>query len=218
MEVEWVKRFPLSIKNSSLLNNKPTIKFLWLVNKCFSFFDPLSGVEKYVAVIDIFGEEQMKVRQFILFMTPSLKKNGQRTLSRIFFCPTSCEAKFEVNGNGEEHSCFSRIIEKLEEDPNSYLFTREKMNEILKDEDAHCFTYEYLRVIFIMVYDYHVFKNSIIQKCVCGDIILSCCICLENYVKTLRSFYFEYIKNNKVVEVAYEKTPLSFVEYIIKEM
>ena len=142
MEVEWVKRFPLSIKNSSLLNNKPTIKFLWLVNKCFSFFDPLSGVEKYVAVIDIFGEEQMKVRQFILFMTPSLKKNGQRTLSRIFFCPTSCEAKFEVNGNGEEHSCFCRIIEKLEELfdmngergwlPKGFQLTTEQINNIVK--------------------------------------------------------------------------------------
>ena len=54
------------------------VKFLWV----FSFFDDFSGVEKYVAVIDIFGEERLKVRQFILFMSPSSKKN---VLYREFF-------------------------------------------------------------------------------------------------------------------------------------
>ena len=78
------------------------------------------------------------------------------------------------------------------------------MDEILKDEDAHCFTSECLRTVFIMLYDYHKFKRLIIQKCVCGDIVFSHCICLERYVRSLRSFYFEEIKNNKL-GVTYEK-------------
>ena len=125
-ESTWLKQFPLCIKNSCLIKNKSTVRSLWVLNASFSFFDSVSGVEKYVMIIDIFGEERMKVRQFILYMCPSLMKSGKRTSSKIFLIPTSCKP----SASGEELGCFSRIMAKLEEERERYSLSREKMEQI----------------------------------------------------------------------------------------
>ena len=92
-----------------------------------------------------------------------------------------------------------------------------KQTDLLKDEVDHCFTSECLRVVFIMISDFFVFRNNLRQKCACNDVIFDHCICLTDYVKTLRSFSFEKIENDKL-PVEYEKSRRSLIDEIIKQM
>ena len=78
METKWKERFVLPVEKSFLKNNKSTRKYLWTLRKSFNICVRDDCVEKYVCVIDIFGENQNKVRQFILFMTLSVNNKKKR--------------------------------------------------------------------------------------------------------------------------------------------
>ena len=106
-------------------------------------------------------------------------------LPRIFFVPTSIQAEIE---DGREYAVFSRMIEKIDEGV--------KKEELLKDELEHCFSKECLRLMFIVISDYFMFRDRLVEKCYCKYTQFSHCYCLGDYVNTLRSFLFECIENN----------------------
>ena len=169
METKWRERFVLPVEKSFLKNNKSTSKYLWTLRKSFNFCVRDDCVEKYVSIIDIFGENPNKVRQFILFMMASAKnkKKGEISLQRIFFVPTSDVA--DDDDDGREYVVFSRMIDNIDRGM--------KDEEIVKDEVDHCFTSDCLRLFFTVISDYFVFRLKLTEKCKCNDIRFDHCIC-----------------------------------------
>ena len=207
METKWRERFVLPVEKS-FLKNKSTRKYLWTLRKSFNFCVCDDCVEKYVCVIDIFGENRNKVRQFILFMTALAKnkKKGEISLPRIFFVPTS---DVQMMMMMVEYAVFSRMIDNIDRGM--------KEEEILKDEVDDCFTSDCLRLFFTVISDCFVFRLKLTEKCKCNDICFDHCICSANYVTTARSFYFESIESDKLL-ASYEPTRKEKLNEIISCM
>ena len=194
------------IEKSHLINISPFVKYLWILRKSFSF----SGedcVQRYLCIIDIFGVEHREVRQFILFMSPSTKKN---CFLRIFFVPTSCEA--EIEDDGREYAVFARMLEKIEirRMKSEEEKKKEDLNEeLLKNERIHCFSKECLRLLMIVIYDYFIFRDIIVDKKNSNH------IGLREFMTTLRSFSFECI-GNTILPAPYERSRKKKIDQIIE--
>ena len=185
------------IEKSHLINISLFVKYLWILRKSFSF----SGkdcVQRYLCIIDIFGVERREVRQFILFMSPSTKKN---CFPRIFFVPTSCQA--EIEDDGREYAVFARLLENIEIRRMKSEEEKKKEDldeELLKNERIHCFSKECWRLLMIVIYDYFIFRDIIVDKKNSNHTLV-----MREFMTTLRSFPFESI-DNMILPAPYERS------------
>ena len=92
------------------------------------------------------------------------------------------------------------------------------MDECISIFPLHCFTYECLRTLFILFYDFYLFEKLVINNCSCGKILLNKCNCLRLFASTIRSFYFVEVENNKLIGVIYEYIDSEFINNAVKYM
>ena len=163
-----------------------------VLRKSFSFSD-FDATTKYVCVIDVF--DRGEVRQFILFMAPSSK---EKIAPRIFFVPTSNQP--EIEDDGREYAVFSRMVEKIDEG-------MKKEEDLLKNECGHGFSKECLRLMIIVISDYFMFRDRLLEK-------YDHCIDLQQYACTLRSFSFECIENT-ALSASYEQSQKKKIDEIM---
>ena len=81
-----------------------------------------------------------------------------------------------------------------------YNFSMEEMNGKLY-HPSHCFTYECLRTLFTLFYDYYFFERTLSNSCKCGKFLSGMCNCLHLLPTAIRSFYF--VETDKIDDVIY---------------
>ena len=205
--VDIVEAIP--IEKSHLINATPFVEYLWCLRKAYSFLDD-DNVQKYQCVFDIYSLKSEKVRQYVLFMSPT---SPSSYLPRMIFKATSVEAEIEGDG-GEQNCLFYRLVERIEKRRENH--QEEEGGDdadsccLTKDEYIHCFTYECMMMFKIIIYDYFMFRDLIAKK----QLDKTCD--LKQYISSLRSFLFEGVDND-VLSCQYERTRKENIQQIFTD-
>ena len=195
-----------ALEKHTFINTSPFVKYLWILRKSLTYKNrgANTGVTKYLCVIDVFGSDKEKAKQFILFTAPS---SSNKWFPLIFFVSTSEE------DDKVETDVFLRIMEKFEERILKEEDAEEETDEdFIKNESFHCFTKHCFNFIFRMIKDYFRFRRLVLDK------IHKNCICIPEFIKTLRSTYLFVNENNHPFACKYEVTPQRNLDRIIHQM
>ena len=192
-----------ALEKHTFINISPFVKYLWVLRKSLAYTN--RGVTKYLCIIDVFGSDRGKAKQFILFTAPS---SSNKWFPLIFFVST-CEEDFDK----VEIDVFLRIMEKFEERILKEEDAEEETDEdFLINESFHCFTKHCFNFIFRMIKDYFRYRRLVLDK------IYKNCICIPEFIKTLRSICLFVNENNQPLVCEYEVTPQRNLERIIQQM
>ena len=194
-----------SLEKHKFINTTPFVKYLWVLRKSLVYENRANiGVKKYLCIIDVFGSDSEKAKQFILFTSPS---SSNKWFPLIFFQSTN------EDNDKVERDVFLRIMEKFEERLLKEEDAEEETDEdFIKNESFHCFTEHCFNFIFRMIKDYFEFRRLVLDK------IYKKCICIPEFIKTLRSTYVFVNENNNALACKYEVSPERILDQIIQQM
>ena len=189
--------------------NLLTAKFFWSLKSCMKTTS-VNGVERYICLFDVVNMENMKCYRFFSSLIPTRRKDCVWEKTSLTFIPASEKPP-------DLQDFFYRLFESVK-NTEFYSFSKEEMNGYLSIFPQHCFTYECLRTILILFYDYFTFEKAVFKACKCGGFLTSTCYCLHLFASTLRSFYFVETLNKKLVGVIYEYIDSEFINKATKYM
>ena len=202
--------FPMCVSNSMVTKNYLTANFFWRVKSCMKTTS-VAGVERYICLLNIVDLENMKCYRYFTSLVPSRRKNNVWEKTSLTFIPAS-------NNPPNLQEVFYRLFESVK-NIEPYQFSVEEMDDRVSNFPLHCFTYQCLRAMLVLFYDYYSFEKLVLNACKCGMVLSSMCTCLHLFASTIRSFYFVEMENEKLDNgVTYEEIDHEFINKAVMFM
>ena len=196
--------------NTLLSGNNGTGRFFWNLKSCMKTTS-INGVERYVCLFDVVDMLNMKCYRYFTSLISTRRKDNVWEKTNLVFIP-ACEDSVDLK------DFFFQLVERARNIEPPYEFSKEVMDECISIFPLHCFTYECLRTLFILFYDFYLFEKLVINNCLCGKILLNKCNCLCLFPSTIRSFYFVEVEHDKLVGVIYQYIDSEFINNAVKYM
>ena len=190
----------------NLTKNYLTAKFVWNLKSCMKTTSE-NGVERYICLLDVVDMERMKCYRYFTSLISSRRKSGFWEKTNLTFIPAS-------DNPPDLQEFFYRLFESVK-NTEPYQFGVEEMEERLSNFSLHCFSFQCLRAVLTLFYDYYAFEKSVLNRCKCGKILSNMCNCLHLFASTIRSFYFVEMENEKLDGVIYEYIDPEFINKAI---
>ena len=143
---------PMSIPNLILTKNYLTASFLWRLKSSIST-TTVYGVERYVCLFDVIDLQNMICYQYFAYLTPSRRKNNVWEKTRLVFIPVS-------NNPPDLQGFFYQLFESVK-NTQLYQYAKEEMDERISGFPQFCFTYDCLRTLLTLFYDYYSFESMV---------------------------------------------------------
>ena len=195
--------------DSLLSVNSVQARFFWNLKSCIKTTS-VNGVERYICLFDVVDMTNMLCYRYFTSLISTRRKDNVWEKTKLVFIPAS-ENSLDLE------DFFYKLLENVR-NIEPYQFSKEILNECISIFPAHCFTFECLRAMFILFYDFYLFEKLVTNNCSCGDFLLNKCNCLHLFATTIRSFYFVEMTNSKLIGVNYVYIDSDFIDNAIKYM